>query len=342
MRFPTPARGKLLLTNVNQAIQNVPVVRATPGRGHPAHKLRFKQKSSLLLADEGGWRAFLNGLIHIGEKQFTSGRSGEPASITLGNCIRSLGSIGTLEDRNSAPSRPADHRFLTVRGSSRRFRTDAILSENRRALKNKVCCYITPHERKNPRHHSRQHQAIAFVQWPIDVGSPLLPSIEDKVIQFHDKDRHQIVLDRRGRHARDLRQRHFHELPIDVQREILSNIRGLESATPMIRPDTAIESNFVQPTEVAAVVGNEKDRGFFLAGQINERRDKKRQRHRDLWRESMRLLVSGGAPLVLNRADAYIGIMIDDLVTKGTKDPTDVHVSAEFAEPPDRQTRTPG
>src|SRR5678809_464431 len=214
---------------------------------------------------------FLNGLIHIGEKQFTSGRSGEPASINLGNCILGMGfewgrlKTGTpprldrrtidfskfeLQDGDAAPT---PFSFRTIE-----------------QLQNRIQCYIT---RTDPGIHNIIRRNMA--RSPLysgqiqGIGPRYCPSIEDKVVKFANKDHHQIILEPEGIDTHEIYVNGMStSLPIDVQREILNSIKGLESAQ-MIRPGYAIEYDFVQPTGMHRSLETKKISGLFLAGQIN-------------------------------------------------------------------------
>jgi len=164
------------------------------------------------------------------------------------------------------------------------------------------------------------------------IGPRYCPSLEDKVVKFRDKDRHQIVLEPEGIDTHEIYVNGMStSLPIDVQREILNGMKGLESAQ-MIRPGYAIEYDFVQPTELNPWLETKKVEGFFFAGQINGTTGYEEAAAQGLIAGiNAALKVKGAAPLVLDRADAYIGIMIDDLVTKGTNEPYRMFTSrAEF------------
>jgi tRNA uridine 5-carboxymethylaminomethyl modification enzyme len=277
---------------------------------------------------------FLNGLIHIGEKRFTAGRNGEPASITLANCIRELGfDWGRLKtgtpprldrrtiDFSTFEPQPGDEHPTPFS-----FRTSC-------ALENKISCYITyTDERIHSLIRNNMNRSPLYSGQIQGVGPRYCPSIEDKVVKFQDKDRHQIVLEPEGIDTHEVYVNGMStSLPIDVQREILSGMKGLESAQ-MIRPGYAIEYDFVQPTELHASLETKMYAGLFLAGQINGTTGYEEAAGQGLMAGiNAALKVKRLRPLVLGRADAYIGIMIDDLVTKGTNEPYRMFTSrAEF------------
>src|SRR5215471_8370300 len=277
---------------------------------------------------------FLNGLIHIGEKQFTAGRNGEPASITLGNCIRSIGfDWGRLKtgtpprlDRRTIDFSVFEEQHGDVEPTPFSFRTTA-------KLVNKVCCYIThTDERIHSIIRSNMHRSPLYSGQIQGIGPRYCPSIEDKVVKFQDKDRHQIVLEPEGVDTHEIYVNGMStSLPIDVQREILNVMKGLESAQ-MIRPGYAIEYDFVQPTELHPSLETKRIQGLFFAGQINGTTG-----YEEAGAQGLIAGINAAAkvrreePLILDRADAYIGIMIDDLVTKGTNEPYRMFTSrAEF------------
>jgi tRNA uridine 5-carboxymethylaminomethyl modification enzyme len=277
---------------------------------------------------------FLNGLIHIGEKRFTAGRNGEPASITLANSIRDLGfDWGRLKtgtpprlDRRTIDFGAFEPQHGDPEPTPFSFRTSA-------RLENKICCYIThTDERIHSIIRNNMGRSPLYSGQIKGIGPRYCPSIEDKVVKFQDKDRHQIVLEPEGVDTHEVYVNGMStSLPIDVQREILSNMKGLESAQ-MIRPGYAIEYDFVQPTELHPWLETKKIEGFFFAGQINGTTGYEEAAAQGLMAGiNSALKVKGEVPLVLDRADAYIGIMIDDLVTKGTNEPYRMFTSrAEF------------
>src|SRR5437016_5161889 len=277
---------------------------------------------------------FLNGLIHIGEKTFTAGRNGEPASITLANSIRGLGfNWGRLKtgtpprlDRRTIDFSVFEQQPGDPEPNPFSFRTTE-------RLENKICCYITHTDEKiHSIIRSNMSRSPLYSGQIKGIGPRYCPSIEDKVVKFQDKNRHQIVLEPEGVDTHEIYVNGMStSLPIDVQREILSNMKGLESAQ-MIRPGYAIEYDFVQPTELRPSLETKKVDGFFFAGQINGTTGYEEAAAQGfLAGVNAALKVKGERPVVLDRADAYIGIMIDDLVTKGTNEPYRMFTSrAEF------------
>lgn len=267
---------------------------------------------------------FLRGLIHIGLERFPAGRLGDPPSNRLSRSIEELGfEMGRL--KTGTPPRlhraTIDFRSLEVQEPDPEAQGFSLDADGPRLPQ--LPCYITYTNERTHRIIAQARDRSPLFTGVIEgVGARYCPSIEDKVFRFRDRDRHQIFLEPEGLDSVEIYPNGIStSLPIDVQHAMVRSIRGLERARIM-RPGYAIEYDYSNPIQLRPTLETHLVEGLFFAGQINGTSGYEEAAAQGLVaginaaRKVLEL-----EPLVISRSQGYIGVLIDDLVTKGTREP---------------------
>ena len=273
---------------------------------------------------------FLNGTIHTGRRTFSAGRAGEPASIELAQSLRNLGfPVGRLKtgtpprldgrsiDWDCFEPQYADANPVAFSFSTEKIEQDQIkcfIGYTTNILHNKI--------------RSNLHLSPLYSGKIKGIGPRYCPSIEDKVVKFADKDRHQLFLEPEGLNTNEVYLNGFStSLPGELQKDLLQLIPGFENVK-IIRPGYAIEYDFVDPKQLKATMETSKVKGLFFAGQINGTTGYEEAACQGLMAGiNASLQVQGRKPFVLKRDESYIGVLTDDLIQHGVDEPYRIFTS---------------
>ncbi|HGH8024919.1 TPA: tRNA uridine-5-carboxymethylaminomethyl(34) synthesis enzyme MnmG [Streptococcus agalactiae] len=268
----------------------------------------------------------LRGEIILGELKYSSGPNNSLASVTLADNLRDLGlEIGRF--KTGTPPRvkasSINYEETEIQPGDEQPNHFSFMSRDEDYITDQVPCWLTytntlSHDIIN----QNLHRAPMFSGIVKGVGPRYCPSIEDKIVRFADKERHQLFLEPEGRHTEEVYVQGLStSLPEDVQVDLLRSIKGLENAE-MMRTGYAIEYDIVLPHQLRATLETKVIAGLFTAGQTNGTSGYEEAAGQGLVAGiNAALKVQGKPELILKRSDAYIGVMIDDLVTKGTLEP---------------------
>jgi tRNA uridine 5-carboxymethylaminomethyl modification enzyme len=267
---------------------------------------------------------FLNGLIHVGTVHYPAGRAGEIASIHLAESLRNLGfEMGRMKTGTPPRLRASTIDFSKLERQDSDPDPEPFSFTTEKLRKERLPSYFSYTTKET---HLLIRENIMFS--PLysgaikGISARYCPSLEDKVMRFSDKDRHPVVLEYEGIDTEEVYAKGLgNSMPQDLQEQIIHSVPGLEEAEVM-RSAYAIEYDFVQPTQLRQTLETKLVTGLYLAGQINGTSGYEEAAAQGLWAGiNAACAIQGKNPFVLDRSEAYMGVMVDDLVTRGVDEP---------------------
>ena len=268
---------------------------------------------------------FLNGLIHVGLKNFQAGRVGDPPSRSLAHHLKEIGfRMGRMKTGTTPrlDGNSIDYSQLDAQYSDEPPVLFSFMSKGRPPLEQRPCYITYTNEKTHEIIRAGTDRSPMYTGIIQGIGARYCPSIEDKIMRFPDKERHQIFLEPEGLDTVEIYPNGVPtSLPLEVQLDMLRSISGLENVK-IIRPGYAIEYDYVEPTQLTTSLETKDIKGLFLAGQINGTSGYEEAAAQGLLAGINAVhYCLDKAPLILDRSQAYIGVLIDDLITLGTKEP---------------------
>ena len=282
--------------------------------------VQFRSKSVILTAG-----TFLNGLIHVGQVQSEGGRMSDQASYGLTEQLASHGfSVGRMKTGTPVriDSRTVDFSKMAEQAGEEGHYRFSFLPISNRILEQKSCYITYTSEEVHQELRKGLHESPMYNGTIQSLGPRYCPSIETKIVNFADKDRHQLFLEPEGESTIEYYLNGFSSsLPLEHQLNALSKIPGLENAR-IFRPGYAIEYDFFDPTQLSHTLETKLIKGLFFAGQVNGTTGYEEAGAQGLIAGiNAAFKIQGKEPFILARDEAYIGVLIDDLITKGVDEP---------------------